>query len=67
MIILTIITEVVICEIIEDLYGKIRELTKELADIIEVTELDHFVVGDLQSVEEYYNIEKYKIITIPVL
>ena len=53
--------EVVICEIIEDLYGKIRELTKELADIIEVTELDHFVVGDLQSVEEYYNIEKYKI------
>lgn len=53
--------EVVLCETIEDLYQKIRKLTKELADIIEVSELEHFVVGDLQSVEDIYNIDEYKI------
>lgn len=53
--------EIVIIEIVEDLYQKIRNLTKELADIIDVATYDHFVVGDLQSVEEYYNIQKYKI------
>lgn len=53
--------EVVLCELVEDIYVKIRSLTKELADIIEVADLEHFVVGDLQSVEEYYDIQKYKI------
>ena len=53
--------EVVIVEIVEDLYVKTRDLTKELADIIDVAVYDHFVVGDLQSVEEYYNIFEYKI------
>lgn len=53
--------EVVLCEIVEDLYSKIRNLTKELADIIEVADIDNFVIGDLQSVEEYYSINKYKL------
>lgn len=50
-----------LCELVEDIYSKIRALTKELADIIEVSNMDHFVIGDLQSVEEFYDIQTYKI------
>lgn len=53
--------EVMLCELVESLYTRIRELTKELSDIIEVAEYNHFVVGDLQSVEDYYGVDEYKI------
>lgn len=53
--------EVALCEIVENLYSRIRDLVKEIADIIVTDEYDHFVVGNLQSVEEFYSIDEYKL------
>lgn len=53
--------EVELCELVEEIYSNTRDTIAEIVDIIEVAEYDHFVVGDLQSVEEYYNIDKYKL------
>lgn len=53
--------EVELCELVESVYSSVRDVVNEIVDIIEVTEYDHFVVGALQSVDEHYDIVKYKL------
>lgn len=48
-------------EIINHTYEEIRELIKKVTDIIEVKELNNFVIGDLQSADRHYSVQENKL------
>ena len=48
-------------EIINKTYESNRELVSKVTDIISVNQLNNFVIGDLQSVDKYYNVHENKL------
>lgn len=48
-------------EMIEEVYEQIRNLVNQVTDIIYVEELEHFVIGELNSVDKYINVKDNKL------
>lgn len=55
---LTPVDEHFCCDELERIYSECREMVKEVADVIRVDEMENFVLGDLYSVDRYYNVSE---------
>lgn len=58
---LNVIEEAKCVQEIEQIYTEIRELIGKVTDVIQVTEMQHFVVADLYSVDPFYSVEASKL------